>query len=193
MRCEHCPAMQNVGGYEYPEYRCVVRDEDDIREFKSGGEGCLLRPPTIEKRLARLDEETRRMYAEEDRRYILTCEIESNPAMRTMCIDAMKHAIGLTGSCSQRHRPYRRHGKLFYKPWRNYYATSRSTKVYQAWKKLHYTGLAACSSADDVSRLEEQDMQETLWYTVTPKGLKWLQAQLEKDNGEAVFIRGVEK
>ncbi len=193
MRCEHCPAMQNVGGYEYPEYQCVVQDEDNIQEFKDGGDGCRLRLSTIEKRLARLDEETRQMYAEEDRRYILTCEIESNLAMRNMCIDVMKHAIGLTGSCSKRHHFYRRHGKLFYKPWRNYYATSRSTNVYPAWKKLHYTGLATCSSKDDTPYWEEQDMKETLYYSVTPKGLKWLQEQMEKENCEAVFIHGAEK
>lgn len=193
MRCEHCPAMKNVGGYEYPEYQCVVQDEDNIQEFKDGGDGCRLRLSTIEKRLEENAEMEARMYEGIGEWYVLKNEIEAVPEMRNTCIDAMKHAIGLTGSCSQRHRPYRRHGKLFYKPWRNYYATSRSTKVYQAWKKLHYTGLATCSSADDVSCWEEQDMKETLYYTVTPKGLKWLQEQLEKEHGEVVFIHGAEK
>ena len=50
-------------------------------------------------------------------------------------IKAMKHCIGL-----DQKKPYTRHGKLFYKPWRNYYATGPECDGVDIWIDLekHY-------------------------------------------------------
>jgi hypothetical protein len=49
MKCENCPANQNIhGNYEIPVYGCVI-DDDGILEFKSGEEGCYRKSKTIDK------------------------------------------------------------------------------------------------------------------------------------------------
>ncbi|MGX8835292.1 hypothetical protein ACWG0P_13915 [Amedibacillus sp. YH-ame6] len=40
MKCDNCPALTNVGTYEYPEYGCYLVDDDDVVEFKDGSLGC---------------------------------------------------------------------------------------------------------------------------------------------------------
>lgn len=40
MKCERCPALTNVGKYEYPEYSCCLIDDDEIIDFKDGSCGC---------------------------------------------------------------------------------------------------------------------------------------------------------
>ena len=43
------------------------------------------------------------------------------------------HCIGMVGSCSHRHKPYRRHGRTFYRPWRNYFRTFANSET---WNQL---------------------------------------------------------
>ena len=49
-------------------------------------------------------------------------------------IGLMKHCIGL-----DRKRPYTRHGKKFYRPYRNYYSTGKSQA---GWEELTQAGYA---------------------------------------------------
>ena len=193
MRCENCPALVNVGGYEYPEYECCIQSEENIRTFRDGTEGCLLPLKSIQKRKEKYEDELDQCYDGISEWYVLKHEIEEDEEMLKRCIDVMQHALGMTGSCSQKHRPYHRHGKLFYRPWRNNFATTRAAADYKAWKKLHFCKLATCNSKDDTPYWEEQDMQEMLYYTVSPTGMKWLQEQLQKQNNEPIFIHGAEK
>ena len=120
--------------------------------------------------------------------YVLTHEIEEDPEMLRRCVSVIKHAIGLTNTSTR----YHRHGKAFFKPLRNYYATTRGTVDYPAWKKLRFCGLATCDSADDRPYWQEQDMEEMLYYHVSPKGLEWLEKQMAAD-GETLYIHGSEK
>lgn len=78
----------------------------------------------------------------------------------TRVIDICKHMIGL--DCES---PYHRHGKAFYKPYRNYYcdiATGNSlldrlpNDIVKSWLKS----------------------EKTTWYSLTDDGLRWLGRQL---------------
>lgn len=76
------------------------------------------------------------------------------------------HCIGLIDSCSQRHRPYRRHGRTFYRPWRNYFSTNEPEKE---WEKLCEAGYAAHGTVSDRGVL----------YWITRKGMDWIGNQLD--------------
>lgn len=70
------------------------------------------------------------------------------------------HAIGLNHK-----RPYIRHGKTFYRPYRNYFTTHDKTHDYTVWKGLCENGYAkSCPSGTRGSY--------TFW--LTRAGLDWL-------------------
>lgn len=75
------------------------------------------------------------------------------------------HCIGLVDSGSNRHRPYHRHGKAFYRPWRNYFSFSAPASQ---WEMLCEAGYAAHGTISDRGVL----------YWLTRKGLDWLGKQL---------------
>ena len=51
-----------------------------------------------------------------------------------LCISRARHCIGL-----DRRKPYRRHGKLFYRPFRNHFYTKRNDAV---WTEMENAGYA---------------------------------------------------
>ena len=55
--------------------------------------------------------------------------------LESMAVDRAKHAIGLDDA-----RPYHRHRKAYYKPYRNYYGTFADDKI---WCWLEDSGYAA--------------------------------------------------
>ena len=95
---------------------------------------------------------------------------EALPDGRTITYCTMRqqvlHCIGMVGSCSQRHKPYRRHGKMFYRPWRNYFSTAAPSPL---WEELCAHGYA------DHGAVSERGVM----YWMTRKGLDWLGAQLD--------------
>lgn len=78
-------------------------------------------------------------------------------------IQLAAHAIGLGNK-----NPYKRHGKLFYAPYRNYFVTSSESDDYVNWEKLVSHGYAKVSCRDG---------HYTFW--LTRSGLDWLGEQLE--------------
>lgn len=76
------------------------------------------------------------------------------------------HCIGMVDSCNRRHKPYRRHGRVFYRPWRNYFSTPSPSSP---WEELCKHGYADRGPVDDRGVL----------YWMTRKGLDWLGDQLE--------------
>lgn len=75
-------------------------------------------------------------------------------------ISAAKHAIGLDYK-----NPYTRHGKKFYKPYRNYFGTLLNDPI---WTELAETGYAA----------HDEPFENMVMYWLTEKGLKWLGCEL---------------
>ena len=104
----------------------------------------------------KLPDELYRHETAEDGRTISIC------TMRQMVL----HCIGMDGSSSQRHRPYTRHGKKYYRPWRNYFNTFADDAT---WTKLCEHGYAAHGEISE---------KNGTFFRMTRKGLDWLGEQL---------------
>lgn len=90
-----------------------------------------------------------------------------------ICVKLAIHAIGLDNKC-----PYKRHGKLFYKPYRNYFSISENCDAFEDWKTMEISGFAK-SNLIGVGKY---------MFWLTRKGLDWLGEQIgvkiynEEDN-----------
>lgn len=76
-------------------------------------------------------------------------------------IDLAKHCIGL-----DRKKPYTRHGKKFYRPYRNFYATGSD---FEDWETLELAGYA---------NRDEKNQHGGYTFSLTRAGLDWLGEQL---------------
>ena len=77
-------------------------------------------------------------------------------------IEVAKHAIGLVYR-----KPYKRHGKRFYRPYRNYFAVSIGSSDYELWETMKSAGYAECRRSND---------RAMFW--LTRVGLDWLGEKL---------------
>ncbi len=75
-------------------------------------------------------------------------------------IEQAKHAIGLDYK-----KPYHRHGKAFYKPYRNYFCTTKDDEI---WIVLQNAGYAKCS----------EEHNGCAYFYLTRDGLDWLGEEL---------------
>lgn len=73
-------------------------------------------------------------------------------------IEVAKHAIGLGYR-----KPYTRHGKTWYKPYRNYFATTVKSPDYELWDVMVSSGYATFST---------DGYRAFFW--LTRSGLDWL-------------------
>lgn len=76
-------------------------------------------------------------------------------------IEQAKHAIGLGHK-----NPYHRHGKAFYKPYRNYFYTKKDNEI---WTLLQNAGYAECS----------EEHNGCVCFYLTRDGLDWLGEELD--------------
>ena len=79
-------------------------------------------------------------------------------------ISLASHAIGLP-----QRKPYKRHGKIYYRPYRNYFSTTEQCDVYDAWETLRLAGYAK-------SQITESG-KHVIFY-LTREGLDWLGEKL---------------
>ena len=77
-------------------------------------------------------------------------------------ISVAYHAIGLDNK-----KPYIRHGKRFYKPYRNYFSTSTNCNDFELWETLELAGYA------NSNKIKHGKM-----FRLTRTGLDWLGTQL---------------
>ncbi len=77
-------------------------------------------------------------------------------------MDLAKHCIGL-----DRKKPYIRHGKRFYRPYRNFFATGSN---YEDWETMKDAGYA--------DRDKEKNQHGGYTYWMTRVGLDWLGERL---------------
>lgn len=70
-------------------------------------------------------------------------------------LNKMKHALGLDHK-----KPYHRHGRAFYKPYRNYYAT---------YNDVVWESLVSCGYAN-----KYQEGERMIYYSVSDVGRSWL-------------------
>lgn len=81
--------------------------------------------------------------------------------MKNKYIDIAKHCIGL-----DRKKPYIRHGKKFYKPYRNYYSTGASD---EEWDMMVSAGYA---------KRGEKNSHGGYMFWLTREGMDWLGKEL---------------
>lgn len=156
MRCEDCRHLIRTS-YEYGEYECSLGiPESDCYEDDEGYLCCKVNDSTKRKLQRKIDEYW----------YIkgLTCTMfalkEENAELYHVCVDYAKHAIGL-----DYHKPYKRHGKKFYRPYRNYYDTGECD--YSVWELMCNVGFA-----------KHGEEKYRHWYFLTRYGLDWLELEL---------------
>ena len=149
MRCDCCPLCPIAEDDVCPE----SENEYGI-EHKDGMSGCR-HPYNWAKK--RDDEYTEYL---DDMGTDMGIEMSLSEAELNRAIELCKHMIGLDYK-----KPYHRHGKAFYKPYRNYYQdTKDGNKVLD--KLPNY-----------IVFREIGDM--STWYTLTPEGLRWLGRELK--------------
>lgn len=79
------------------------------------------------------------------------------------CISLASHTIGLDNK-----KPYTRHGKKFYKPYRNYFATAPQCDGFEDWQTMENEGYAKSSKTE----------KGNVIFWLTRSGLDWLGKQL---------------
>ena len=147
MRCDCCPLAP------YDDI-CPESEGEYGIEHKDGSLGCRHPRNWIEKR----DNERSEYYG--DMGTDMGIEMSLTESELTEAIDICKHMVGLDYS-----KPYHRHGKAFYKPYRNYYEAPKDGN--QVLDKL---------PSFIVIRTESE---LSVWYKLTNNGLAWLGRQLE--------------
>ena len=134
MKCNRCPALRSEG-YEYPEEYCCIGI--DGSEYGTD-DGCTLHPMTIKKMVRKYDEAFDMLFQDICEWYN---EDEFNKKYNTNVSDINDnyvsqaiHCIGLDYK-----KPYTRHGKKFYKPYRNGYdAGGKDVEIWDALTQIGY-------------------------------------------------------
>lgn len=143
MRCDCCPLSSD-------EDVCPEAEGAYGIDHSDGVSGCNHPRNWVEKR--------DREYSE----YVgdMGVELSFSEERITQFVDICKHSIGLDYK-----NPYHRHGKAFYKPYRNYYCTRANDKL---WEDLMRLGLASVS----------EEHNGFVDYYLTQAGIEWLGRQL---------------
>lgn len=167
MKCEKCKACV-LTDYECGVWDCSIGvPEDNQVEFPDGDYGCSLHWKTIQKMLREKDEshavsiaDGQKMCNPEQYKKIL------EKADGERYIHQAMHCIGL-----DRVKPYKRNGKLYFRPYRNYYNTNYDDKV---WSDLRYLGFAEC----DCNYWESDEKKKSVFYHLNEDGRQWLAGKL---------------
>lgn len=155
MRCEYCPlsSADDVCPESEGKYGIV---------FKDGGLGCKHPRNWVEKRDAEYTEHLGEMGID------MGIEMDFSESDSDRLLEICKHMVGLDYAS-----PYHRHGKAFYKPYRNYYeAPPFGNKLLDRLPSFV---------------IKRTDGKLSIWYELTDEGLSWLGRQLK------IVIRGDDK
>lgn len=147
MRCDCCPLGSD-------EDVCPEAENEYGIEHKDGVLGCKHPRNWVKKR----DEEYTEHLGEMGTDMGIEMDLSENELKRA--IELCKHMIGLDYS-----RPYHRHGKAFYKPYRNYFEAP----------------ITGDKTLDILPYfiIKKEISDTSVWYTLTSDGLKWLGRQLK--------------
>lgn len=167
MKCERCPAFRKTS-YEYDEYDCCVGVlEDDLYEDSKGNYGCKLHWKTIQK-LIQKEAESFSISIADGQRMINPEKYDEllRKARQISYINQAKHCIGL-----DKRKPYKRNGKLYFRPYRNYFNTNYDNEI---WADLRWLGFADC----DCEYWESEEKKKSVFFSLNEDGRKWLAEQL---------------
>lgn len=163
MRCERCKALQ-LDDYECGVYDCILGvSEDELVEFPDGEYGCKLHWKTIQRCIRERDlcyeismAEGQKMCNPEKYDEVL------EKANGKRYIEEAKHCVGL-----DRKKPYKRNGKLYFRPYRNYFNTNYDDEI---WSDLKFLGFADC----DCEYWENEEKKKSVFFSLNEDGRKWL-------------------
>lgn len=153
MKCEHCEFAPPIGA-EGDQDECGYFEEYGT-VWKDGSYGCTMNYQTLRK----LDEEHMTDMCDMGTTMGIEMDFESRGWKMESVLDNMKHMIGLDGL---KHKPYHRHGKQFFKPYRNYWAGKN--------KYLDY--LSGCLGI--IEKQEPEKPGGMPYYYLTEYGRHWL-------------------
>lgn len=148
MRCEYCPLSS-------AEDVCPENESKYGIEFKDGALGCKHPRNWVEKR----DKEYSNYLG--DMGLDMGIEMSNSKPEIDRIVEICKHAIGLDYQ-----KPYHRHGKAFYKPYRNYFCTTEDDVM---WNKLRAVGIAERSG----------EHNGYVDFYLTQVGIEWLGRQIK--------------
>lgn len=146
MRCDCCPLGSD-------EDVCPEAENEYGIEHKDGVLGCKHPRNWCEKKADDFTKYLNKRWTE------MGLEMMFSEDDLKKAIELCKHTIGLDHS-----KPYHRHGKAFYRPYRNYFAASSNDE--RLLDRL--SGLV----------VERRETERSVLYRLTPDGLKWLGRQL---------------
>lgn len=150
MKCDFCKFAPPVGP-EGGSDDCPLFDEFGTT-WKDGRAGCTLRYSQIAALDRRHDEDLDAM----GRAIGFEMDIEHRPGLSIeKAVEIASHTVGLDNS-----RPYRRHGRLFYRPYRNYFSGFDGHLDMMCSQAYGF----AVNVSDDQSP----------YYKLTPAGFRWL-------------------
>lgn len=158
MKCDSCQFAPPTG----PEGAdaCPMFDQYGT-EWKDGQCGCTLSYSHLKKMEQERDRDYRIMGLEMG----LEMDFEHHGLSMEKAVSDAKHMIGLDGL---KHKPYTRHGKKFYRPYRNHWGG------YNA--ELDYMSHAAFGLVDKVNA--KTPPWGMPFYYLTRDGLEWLGSQI---------------
>lgn len=146
MRCDYCPLFNGD--------TCPETENEYGIEHKDGTLGCRHPRSWANKRSKEYSDYLGDMGTD------MGIEMSLTESELKMAIENCKHMIGL-----DRKKPYTRHGKAFYKPYRNYYCdTQNGNKVLDKLPSFI---------------ISKRNSDKYTWYTLTSDGLRWLGRQLK--------------
>ncbi|MGN0504371.1 MAG: hypothetical protein ACI4HJ_04915 [Ruminococcus sp.] len=147
MRCDCCPlsSCEDV---------CPEADNEYGIEHKDGVLGCRHPRNWIDKRVNEYSEYLGEMGTD------MGIEMSLSEAELNKAIQLCKHMIGLDHK-----KPYHRHGKAYYKPYRNYFQEAKDGN--KVLDKL----------PDYIISRVNSDM--STWYSLTSDGLRWIGRELK--------------
>lgn len=148
MRCDCCPLSS-------ADDVCPEAEGKYGIEFKDGALGCKHPRNWVDKR----DNDYANYLG--DMGLDMGIEMSSSKSEIDRIVEICKHTIGLDYK-----KPYHRHGKAFYKPYRNFFCTSKDDVI---WNKLCALGMA--------ERSEEHNGCVDFYLTRT--GIEWLGRQIK--------------
>lgn len=156
MRCDNCPlcpiAVDDV---------CLESEGKYGIEHADGMLGCKHPRNWAEKKSRECDEHYGTMGTD------MGIEMTFTPEELAEVIDLCKHMVGL-----DRHQPYHRHGKAFYKPYRNYFCDGANGN--RLFDKL--TGV--------LGLITSRQSEKYVYYYLTRAGLDWLGRRLKIEIGD---------
>ena len=152
MKCETCSYANSIGN------DCPFEDEYGVT-WKDGSYGCKIHPATLKK----LEYEHDKYYGIVGLEMGMEYDFKNHNISMSKAVEDGMHMIGM----DSKHKPYTRHGKKFYKPWRNYF-----TGHNEAFEWMVSDVIGLCR------KIESEFLIGGVAYAFTREGLDWLGRQL---------------